>query len=325
MGQPAKAIPHVRRMPPVSWLELFVSLGLIAAAIYYKDHQDLLYLLADPYSKFLGYPVWQLAADGVDMLVPIGCFGLLLVVSDLGAHWRTSGQKGLGWGVTALAVVGLALLTAVFVSGWKVSLASEANRVAVGCHVVAAAICLLWFLYRNTGSGSVRGRRTIDPNKWFFDKDTGEYYRITGRFRGQIIYDSTPYNQRFVAEYARKKEIRNAVISMIVLAGVFAYCYQWLSINWGVRDSGLGRTIITGFGAVASATLLLGLGLGFLVSLPWLFRDFVGPPPRPSRDREDVEDQKVHGRGGFADEDQLDRALGGQTQTVPQQQPKFRF
>jgi len=165
--------------------------------------------------------------------------------------------------------------------------------------------------------------RRINPKKWFYDQETGEYYRITSTDRDGLLVDQSPYSKRYTFFLRKKSELKRArlmIIATYVVAPVFAYLmmdkahiisitkapqlelawYGWLLL-FGVIALMAGGLFISGF------FVWLGGELWYLNAKE---RD-LGPPPIPPRGLEDVERQKAYGDANAAGVADIHAALSG--------------
>jgi hypothetical protein len=157
-----------------------------------------------------------------------------------------------------------------------------------------------------------------DPRKWHLDPHTGEYSRIKSGFMGYVhLNKNDTYAERVYSEYIRRGFLRAGLIILIASWFVF-YGAQ----TYDNELSYYGTTSIWALIAmVCSGAFMLfgaGLTLGFLP-----YRSFgrrIGPLPVPVPGREEVERQKVHGEGGFATREQIDRVAYHRQQTRADEQ-----
>jgi hypothetical protein len=157
-----------------------------------------------------------------------------------------------------------------------------------------------------------RPQAAPDPRKWRFDPDTGEYSRITGRFRGRIIYSQTDtHEKRWFDEFHRIVILRTGLVCLIVGAFVF-----YGALLYADEHPQIGGPLIV---MVLSGVFVLIGGSMAIMGIPRHRGDRIGPEPIPPPGREEVERQKVHGEGRLMTREEMDRALRGNAQSGQKQ------
>jgi len=163
------------------------------------------------------------------------------------------------------------------------------------------------------------GRPAIDPKKWDFDEETGEYHRITFRHAEGTILDRKTHQERNTKHLKALRESSNLgklVLVLGIVAAVSWALYSSISqkINTGhASDSDMMIGGLAGFTCALSALAFVPFGLGWLFSILVVqkTRSEVGPAPIPLRYRDEDEDRNVYGEGGFATREDIDRAAQG--------------
>jgi hypothetical protein len=154
----------------------------------------------------------------------------------------------------------------------------------------------------------------IDPQKWSFDPDTGEYHRVTLTHKeGRLINKST-HEDRVTNRLVVISEMRRDRNFVIVCAIIFALSFYVFRSLYGSSDAPGASLLSTGI-AFLSGCGILGFGVIWLrryISLRSHSLD-AGPLPVTPPGREEVERQKVHGVGGFATRDDIDLAARNQS------------
>jgi len=167
----------------------------------------------------------------------------------------------------------------------------------------------------------------IDPKKWSLDPDTGEYYPVTFIGKDGTLVRTITYEERRVAYLkgerslvrSRKLLIYIAVIT-VVLASITEYLWRVVAKQHPIDIVYIGAACFTIFPVTG--------GLAFVCEfVSWLRREyhFAGAKerdvgPRPVAQRYDAGDGNVHGEGGFATREDIDRAAQGITRGAASQQ-----
>lgn len=160
------------------------------------------------------------------------------------------------------------------------------------------------------------GPSKIDPNKWDFDPDTGEYYRVVFNDKQGGLVEKIPYSNRRVAWLKAIQRHRGMAPMAIIVGSISAALGLFALTSSATPEHGM-----------TSATL----GIGFFVSLifaavaigNWALsasavakaKENVGPPPVPPPGREQVEEQMAYGNAGPASIQDIHDALSGNAPT----------
>ena len=98
--------------------------------------------------------------------------------------------------------------------------------------------------------------------KWHYDEHSGEFYPITGKFRGTVTYDVITFNQRMSLYLNKRKEVMwqiYLISALLILSIFFILAGYWVAFLF--------------FGFFLLGLLRCGIPL-------WRLHGKVGPEPR---------------------------------------------
>ena len=152
-----------------------------------------------------------------------------------------------------------------------------------------------------------------DPEKWYFDKDSGEFFPITFWDGDEFLFDRATHRQRYGKELNARRQFRSEKITLVVLwlITIFGLCFSSSSGEW--RFVLIGLASMSGFIAVIAS---LGVAFKSTVTMPRLKRE-IGPEPVPPPGREMVAKQNLHGNAVPLSGERLKRAAAGKVNIPP--------
>jgi len=152
--------------------------------------------------------------------------------------------------------------------------------------------------------------RDVNPKKWAFDPDAGEFFRITSRSKEGYLVETKGYAARMADRMKARRTLRVTGPVAVLLWGAFLYA---LTLVWGGFDV-VGFLMLLGAGMLA-----LAVTADLLEPLDDAFFNDVGPVP-VSPHGDESEDKNVHGEGGYATREDIARAARGFTRGLASQQ-----
>ena len=153
----------------------------------------------------------------------------------------------------------------------------------------------------------------FNPNKWHYSEASGEFFRVL-RYRGdQVIFDSTPYTKRMIADEDRKQNLVSQSIKCLVsfIVGFVAMMVGYMTPYGDTRFSAplyitIAKVVMWG------CVILFPIFVLLVILTTWgRMKNPVGPKPVQARGKEDVDQEKAYGDARAANLQDIHTALGG--------------
>ncbi len=299
----------------------FLALGRVVQLIWGRDKPA-----AQQMQRYVvAIGVWSVLACLAFWLSDSEGLGILLNVNNPYGHIPLDLVLKLRW-----AVVALSFPFPILIAYWKgkralahpdvsrglsPAPAAPINWVLVGMFFPFSLVFLPFLKARRARALSVSSPPgTIDPNKWSFDPDTGEYYEVTFSHKEGRLLSRETYHERVTTRLANLQHYEPNLLAFRISSAIFGISLLalFLAPDHSIMAIGSTNVGMLAFIALCAAVGMLASGGGVLAYGSQL-KD-VGPKPVPLRaanpdDMADFKNQKALGAAGVASPAEVHQAL----------------